>query len=50
MTETERIGLMYELNGDYLEDERINLNIQLPGPILVYGDIGLWNRRVTDFR
>lgn len=50
MTETERIGLMYELNGDYLEDERINLNIQLPGPILVYGDIGLWNRRVTGFQ
>lgn len=50
MTETERIGLMYELNGDYLEDERINLNIQLPGPILVYADIGLWNGRVTGFK
>lgn len=50
MTETERIGLMYELNGDYLEDERINLNIQLPGPILVYADLGLWNGRVTGFK
>lgn len=50
MTETERIGLMYELNGDYLEDERINLNIQLPGPILVYVDLGLWNGRVTGFK
>lgn len=40
MTEDERIGLMYDINGDYLDDERCNLDIQLPRPILVVGDIG----------
>lgn len=50
MSETERIELMYELNGYYPEDERINLNIQLSNPILVYADLGLWNRRVMGFQ
>lgn len=27
---------MYETNGLYLEDERLNLDIQLSRPILVY--------------
>lgn len=26
MTEDERIALMYEINGDYLDDERMNLD------------------------
>ena len=39
LTEDERIELMYELNGDYLDDERHNLNIQL-GTILTL--IGLF--------
>ena len=34
---------MYELNGDYLDDERSNLDIQLSRPILVVGDLGLWH-------
>lgn len=37
----ERIALMYEINGDYLDDERMNLNVQLSAPILVIGDLGL---------
>lgn len=41
LSEDERIELMYELNGDYLDDERHNLNIQLSRPILVVGDLGL---------
>lgn len=43
MSEDERISLMYELNGDYLDDERHNLDIQLSRPILVVGDLWLWN-------
>ena len=28
LSEDERISLMYEINGDYLDDERANLNVQ----------------------
>ena len=45
LSEQERITLMYEINGDYLEDERTNLNVQLSAPILVIGDLGLWYGR-----
>ena len=37
--------LMYERNGEYLDDERTNLDIQLNEPILVIADLGLWNGR-----
>ena len=47
LSEDERISLMYEINGDYLDDERANLNVQLSQPILVVGDLGLWNGRST---
>lgn len=40
LSEDERIALMYELNNDYLDDERLNLSIQLPQPILMIADIG----------
>ena len=40
LSEDERISLMYEINGDYLDDERANLNVQLSQPILVVGDLG----------
>ena len=36
---------MYEINNRYLDDERVNLNIQLDQPILVIADLGLWNGR-----
>ena len=29
LTENERYELMYEINGDYLDDERVNLNNSL---------------------
>lgn len=50
LTEQQRMKLMYELNVDYLNDERVNLNIQLSRPILVIGDIGRWNGRVSGFK
>ena len=49
LSENERISLMYEINGDYLDDERANLNVQLSQPILVVGDLGLWNGDGTNF-
>ena len=50
LTEAERMELMYELNGDYLDDERSNLDIQLSRPILVVGNLGLWHGRRMGYK
>lgn len=50
LSEGERFALMYETNGDYLDDERSNLNIQLAQPILVIGDLGLWHGRRMGYK
>jgi len=50
LSEDERMALMYEINGDYLDDERTNLNIQLDQPILVIADLGLWYGRRMGYR
>ena len=50
LTEAERMELMYELNGNYLDDERSNLDIQLSRPILVVGDLGLWHGRRMGYK
>ena len=49
-SESERIELMYATNADYLDDERINLNIQLNEPIIVIADLGLWDGRHQGFK
>ena len=41
---------MVEANDDYLSDERQNLDIQLSQPIIVIGDLGRWNGRVTGYK
>ena len=41
---------MVETNDEYLSDERANLNIQFSQPIIVIGDIGRWNGRVTGYK
>ena len=50
LSERERVELMYEINGDYLDDERNNLDIQLSQPILVVADLGLWNGRRMGYK
>ena len=50
LTDEQRYYKMYEINGDYLDDERANLNIQLSQPIIVIGDLGLWHGRVSGYR
>lgn len=50
LSEDELIQKMYEINADYLTDERANLNIQLSQPIIVIGDIGRWNGRVSGYK
>ena len=39
LSDNERLFLMYEMNSEYLNDERVNLNVQLSQPILVIGDL-----------
>ena len=41
---------MYQINSDYLDDERVNLNIPLSRPILVIADLGLWNGRRQGYK
>ena len=41
---------MYELNNNYLDDERMNLNIRTEGRIVCIADIGLWNGRRTGYK
>lgn len=41
---------MVETNGEYLSDERMNLNIQLSQPIIVIGDLGRWDGRVMGYK
>ena len=48
--ENELYKWMVETNGDYLDDERMNLNIQLSQPIIVIGDLGRWNGRVMGYK
>lgn len=50
LSERERMELMYEINGDYLDDERNNLDIQLSQPILVVANLGLWNGRFMGYK
>ena len=49
-SDDELITRMYELNNDYLDDERVNLDIQLPQKIIVIGDLGLWNGRFQGYK
>ena len=38
-----------EVNADFLDDERCNLDIQLGMPILVIGNLGLWDGRRSGY-
>jgi len=49
-SDTELYQIMCDTNNSYLDDERVNLNIQLSSPILVIGDIGRWNGRVPGYK
>ena len=45
LDEDKRIDLMYELNNEHLDDERMNLDIPVSEEIIVLGDLCLWNGR-----
>ena len=47
--EWEQQRLVEDLNWDYLDDERANLNVSCGTEILRFGDLGLWDGRVRTF-
>ena len=49
-SEDERYRQMYEINDEYLHDERLNLNVKLYQPILVIADLGLWDGRRSGYK
>lgn len=50
MSEDELYQRMVATNRDYLEDERVNLDIRLSQPILVIADLGFWNGRCSGYK
>ena len=46
--ELERIA--NELHYSYLDDERVNLNIEVEGTIVCFADIGRWNGRFSGYK
>ena len=48
--ENELYKWMVETNGDYLDDERMNLDVQLSQPIIAIADLGLWYGRKSGYR
>jgi len=50
LDEDKRINLMYELNNEYLDDERMNLDIPVSEEIIVLGDLGLWDGRKSGYK
>ncbi len=50
LTDDQRYYKMLEINDDYLNDERVNLNIQLSEPILLIADLGLWDGHHSGYK
>ncbi len=48
--ECEQYSLCSEMNSEYLEDERANLNIDLPGMIIEIGTVGTWRGSFSGYR
>lgn len=49
-SEDDRLRIMCDMNAEYLEDERANLDVFLGEPILVIADLGLWNGRRMGYK
>lgn len=41
---------MIEVNSLYLDDERMNLDIEVSQPIIAIADLGLWNGRFSGYK
>jgi len=49
-TEDQLYSLMYEINNDYLDEERAFLSYELNRPILILGSMGLWDGRRAGYK
>lgn len=50
LSDEKRQELMYELNNEYLQDERVNLDLPHDQPILIIADLGLWDGRHVGYK
>ena len=50
LTDEQKWEVMGEVNEEYLEDERCNLNINTEEDIIAIGDLGLWHGRVSAYK
>lgn len=50
MTDDEALDLSLELNRRYLDDERMNLNIELPNEIVAIAVLDLWNGKKSGYK
>ena len=46
----EQYELCCEMNANYLDDERMNLDIELPHPIICIADLGRWDGRCMGYK
>lgn len=46
----EQYELCCEMNYAYLDDEKVNLDIELPNPIICIADIGRWDGRCRGYK
>ena len=49
-SEEEKFQLMNNLNNDYLEDDRREMDVSVGSPIIIIADIGKWDGRHTGYR
>ena len=49
-SDTDALNEAYVINGEYLEDERYNLNIPTENEIVVIADLGLWHGRRSGYK
>jgi hypothetical protein len=50
ITDDDVYTFMEETNADYLDDERMNLDVETEGRILIIADLGLWHGRKSGYR
>lgn len=49
-SDEEKYELIHELNNDYLDDERMNMEVLTKGTIIAIADLGLWSGRVQGYK
>lgn len=50
MSDDELLELARDLHAEYLDDERANLSVEVPGELVIIADLGLWNGRVQGIK